>query len=103
VANVVVVSKKDGRSKVYMGYKDLNKASLNDDFPLPHVEILVDNDAKSVTYSFMDEFLGYNQIRMAEEDKEKTIFVMPWGTFYYEVMSFELRNADATSIALKIN
>jgi hypothetical protein len=51
----------------------------------------------------MDEFLGYNQIRMAEEDKEKTIFVMPWGTFYYEVMSFELRNADATSIALKIN
>jgi len=81
VANVVVVSKKDGRIKVYMGYKDLNKASLNDDFPLPHVEILVDNAAKSVTYSFMDEFLGYNQIRMAEEDKEKTIFVMPWGTF----------------------
>jgi hypothetical protein len=81
VANVVVVSKKDGRIKVYMSYKDLNKASLNDDFPLPHVEILVDNAAKSVTYSFMDEFLGYNQIRMAEKDKEKTIFVMPWGTF----------------------
>jgi hypothetical protein len=79
VANVVVVFKKDGRSN--MGYKDLNKASLNDDFPLPHVEILVDNAAKSVTYSFMDEFLGYNQIRMAEKDKEKTIFVMPWGTF----------------------
>ena len=86
-----------------MGYKDLNKASLNDDFPLPHVEILVDNDAKSVTYSFIDEFLGYNQIRMAEEDTEKTIFVMPWETFYYKVMSFELRNVDPTSTALKIN
>jgi hypothetical protein len=86
-----------------MGYKDLNKASLNDDFPLPHVEILVDNAVKSVTYSFMDEFLAYNQIRMAEENKEKIIFVMPWGTFYYKVMSFELRNADATSTALKIN
>ena len=87
MANVIVVSKKDGRIKVYMGYKDLNKASLNDDFPLPYV----------------DEFLAYNQIRMAEENKEKIIFVMPWGTFYYKMMSFELRNADATSTALKIN
>jgi len=87
---------------VYIVYKDLNKASLNDDFPLPHVEIIVNNAMKSVTYSFMDGFSRYNQIRMAKEDKEKTIFVMPWGTFCYKVMSFELRNADATSSMLKI-
>jgi len=47
-------------------------------------------------YSFMDGFLGYNQIKMAKKDKEKTTFVMPWGTFCYKVMSSRLRNADAT-------
>jgi hypothetical protein len=39
--------------------------------------MLVDNAARSSTYSFMDGFSGYNQIKMAQEDKEKTIFVTP--------------------------
>jgi ribonuclease HI len=77
-------------------YRDLNKASPKDDFPLPHIDILVDNAARNATYSFMDGFSGYNQIRMAEEDKEKTTFVTPWGTFCYKVMPFGLKNAGAT-------
>jgi hypothetical protein len=44
----------------------------------------------------MDRFLGYNQIRMAEEDKERTIFIMPWGTFSYKMMLFGLRNVGTT-------
>jgi len=96
VANVVVVPKKDGKIWVCVDYRDLNKASPKDDFPLPHIEILVDNTARNATYSFMDEFSGYNQIRMAEEDKEKTTFVTLWGTFYYKVMLFGLKNAGAT-------
>jgi ribonuclease HI len=93
---VVVVPKKDGKIRVCVDYKDLNKASPKDDFPLPHIDILVDNAARNATYSFMDGFSGYNQIRMAEEDKEKTTFVTPWGTFCYKVMSFGLKNAGAT-------
>jgi hypothetical protein len=58
-------------------YRHLNKASPKDDFPLPHIDILVDNAARNATYSFMDGFSSYNQNRMAEEDKEKTIFVTP--------------------------
>ena len=44
----------------------------------------------------MDGFSGYNQIKMAPEDMEKTTFVTLWGTFYYKVMSFGLKNAGAT-------
>ena len=44
----------------------------------------------------MDGFFGYNQIRMAPEDKEKTVFITMWGTFCYKVMSFDLKNAGAT-------
>ena len=44
----------------------------------------------------MDSFSGYNQIKMAPEDMEKTTFVTQWGTFCYKVMPFGLKNAGAT-------
>lgn len=47
-------------------------------------------------FSFMDGFSGYNQIRMAEVDAEKTAFRTPLGNFFYKVMSFGLKNAGAT-------
>ena len=90
------VLKKDGRIQVCVNYRDLNKASSKDDFPLPNIHILVDNTARHEIYSFMDEFFGYNQILLDEEDKEKTTFITPWGTFCYRVMSFGLKNAGAT-------
>ena len=44
----------------------------------------------------MDGLSGYNQIKMAPEDMEKTTFITPWGTFCYRVMPFGLMNAGAT-------
>ena len=52
-------------------YRDLNKASPKDDFPLPHIDMLVDSTTKFKVFSFMDGFSGYNQIRMGLEDMEK--------------------------------
>ena len=77
-------------------YQDLNRASPKDNFPLPHIDTLVDNTAKHSLFSFMDGFSDYNQIRMAPEDMEKTTFLMMWGTFCYKVMPFGLKNAGAT-------
>jgi hypothetical protein len=56
----MVVPKKDEKIRICVDYKDLNKASPNDDFPLPHIDVVVGNTTKSITYSFMDEVLGYN-------------------------------------------
>ena len=47
-------------------------------------------------FSFMDEFSGYNQIKMAEENKAKTTFAIHWETYAYDVMPFSLKNAGAT-------
>ena len=44
----------------------------------------------------MAGFSGYNQIKMAPEDMEKTNFVTPWGTFCYKVMPFGLKKSGAT-------
>jgi hypothetical protein len=62
-------------------YRDLNRASPKDNFPLSHIDTLVDNTTTNAVFLFMDGFLGYNQIKMADEDKSKTAFVTHWGTF----------------------
>ena len=69
--------KKDEKVWVCVDYRDLNKASLKDNFSLSHINVLVDNATKNAMYSFMDRFSIYIQISMAEEDKENTIFVTP--------------------------
>src|ERR1051325_7397043 len=57
---------------------------------------MVDATTGHETLSFMDGSSGYNQIRMALEDEEKTTFRTPKGIYYYKVMSFGLKNAWAT-------
>ncbi|XP_038679469.1 uncharacterized protein LOC119980745, partial [Tripterygium wilfordii] len=96
VANIVPVPKKDGKVRMCVDYRDLNRARPKDNFPLPHIDVLVDNTARHSNFSFMDGFSGYNQIKMAPEDREKTTFITLWGTFCYKVMSFGLKNAGAT-------
>ena len=60
LANVVPVLKKDGKMRMCVDFRDLNKASPKDDFPLPHIDILVGNTVGHALLSFMDGFLGYN-------------------------------------------
>src|SRR3954469_18136552 len=96
IANIVPVPKKDGKVRMCVDYRDLNRASPKDDFPLPHIDVLVDNTAQYSVFSFMDGFSGYNQIKMAPEDMTKTTFTTPWGMYCYKVMPFGLKNVGAT-------
>ncbi|XP_075086281.1 uncharacterized protein LOC142168992 [Nicotiana tabacum] len=94
--NIVPVPKKDGNIRICIDYRDVNKASPKDDFPLPNIHILIDNCANHKLQSFVDCFTGYHQILMHEENAEKTTFTTPWGVYYYRVMLFGLKNTGAT-------
>ena len=74
IANVMPVLKKDGEVRMCVDFRDLNKACPKDDFPFPHIDVLVDNMVGSALMSFMDGFLRYNQIKMAPKDMTKTTF-----------------------------
>ena len=72
IDNVVPIPKKDGKVRMCVDFRDLNKACPKDDFPFPHIDVLVDNIAGSALMSFMDGFSGYNQIKMALRDMTKS-------------------------------
>ena len=57
-ANIVLVPKKDGKVYMCVDYKDLNWTSPKDNFPLPHINTLIDNTATNMFFSFMDGFSG---------------------------------------------
>ena len=96
LANVVMVKKASGKWRMCVDFTDLNKACPKDSYPLLRVNVLVDSTARHQLLSFMDAFSGYNQIRMCEDDQEKTSFVTSQGLFCYKVMPFGLKNAGAT-------
>ena len=63
-----MVKKSNKKWRMCVDFIDLNCACLKDSFPLPRIDQLVDSIADHELLTFMDAFLGYNQIRMNEED-----------------------------------
>ena len=96
VSPLVVVPKKNGKWRICVDYRELNKATQKDHFPLPFIDQVLDTLAGKKFFSFLDGFSGYNQIQIAPEDQDKTTFTCPWGTFAYRVLPFGLCNAPAT-------
>ena len=98
ISNVVPVYKKNGKLRVCIDFRNLNKATPMDGYPMPVADMLVDATAGHKVISFMDGNAGYNQIFMAEEDIHKTAFRCPGhvGLFEWIVMTFGLKNAGAT-------
>jgi hypothetical protein len=79
-------------------FRDLNRATPKDEYPMPIAETLINAAAGNKIMSFMDGNAGYNQIFMAREDIHKTAFRVPGvvGLFKYVVMTFGLKNAGAS-------
>jgi hypothetical protein len=96
VSPLVIVPKKNGKWRVCVDYRALNKATKKDHFPLPFIDQVLDSLSGKNFFSFLDGFSGYNQIKIAPQDQDKTTFTRPWGTFSYRVLPFGLCNAPAT-------
>ena len=88
--------KKRGKWRVCVDYMDLNDACPKDSFPLPRIDQIIDTSAGHGMLSFLDAFSSYHQIPMYPPDAEKTSFITPHGLFYYNVMTFGLKNVGAT-------
>jgi hypothetical protein len=96
VSPLVIVPKKNRKWRVCVDYRALNKATQKDHFSLPFIDQVLDSLSGKKFFSFLDGFSGYNQIKIAPQDQDKTTFTSPWGTFAYRVLPFGLRNAPAT-------
>jgi hypothetical protein len=98
ISSIVPVQKKDGQWRVCVDFRDLNRATPKDEYPMPIAETLINTVVGNKILSFMDGNAGYNQIFMALEDIHKTTFRVPGavGLFEYVVMIFGLKNAGAT-------
>src|SRR3954466_5788260 len=96
VANIVPVAKKNGKIRICIDFRNLNDACPKDEFPLPIMDVMIDNTCGFERMSFMDGFSGCNQIKMFPADEKHTSFRTPLGVYCYTVMAFGLKNAGAT-------
>ena len=96
VANLVPVRKKNGEIRLCVDFRNLNKCSLKDNYPIPKMDHILQGVVGAHIISLLDGYFGNNQIAVCEDDKEKTTFTTPWGTFMYDKMPFGLMNVGAT-------
>ncbi|GJV31665.1 putative nucleotidyltransferase, ribonuclease H [Tanacetum coccineum] len=99
-APVLFVKKKDGSFKMCIDYRELNKLTVKNRYPLPRIDDLFDQLQGLSVYSKIDLRSGYHQLRVRDEDIPKTAFRTRYGHYEFQVMPFGLTNAPTVFMDL---
>ncbi|GJW03042.1 putative reverse transcriptase domain-containing protein [Tanacetum coccineum] len=94
-APVLFVKKKDGSFRMCIDYRELNKLTIKNRYPLPRIDDLFDQLQGSSVYSKIDLRSCYHQLRVRDEDIPKTAFRTRYRHYKFQIMSFGLTNAPA--------
>ena len=97
---VLFAKKKDKTFRLCIDYRQLNKVTVQNRYPLPRIDNLFDQMRGARVYSKIDLRTGYHQLRVREADIPKTTFRMRYGHFEFTVMPFGLTNAPTTFMDL---
>ena len=92
----VLITKKDGKTRFCVDYRELNQVTVKDAYPLPRVEDCIDNLEGAQWFCTMDVQSGFWQVELDPKDKEKTSFCTRLGLYQFNVLPFGLTNAPAT-------
>nr|GEV87933.1 putative reverse transcriptase domain-containing protein [Tanacetum cinerariifolium] len=103
-ALVLFVKKKDGSFRMCIDYRELNKLTVKNRYPLPRIDDLFDQLQGSSMYSKIDLRSGYHQLRVRKEDIPKTAFRTRYGHYEFQVMPFDLSGIPpARPVEFQIN